>query len=55
VQMGAHRFCDAKATQCDETAGVAKFVHLWENKGGTWLITRVISYDHGPPRRSERR
>jgi len=51
VQMGAHRFCDSKATQCDETAGVAKFVHLWENKGGTWLITRVISYDHGPPRR----
>lgn len=50
VQMGAHRFCDFKARQCDETAGVAKFVHLWENKGGTWLITRVISYDHGPPR-----
>lgn len=49
LQIGAHRFCDAKATQCDGTSGgVGKFVHLWRNSGDAWTITRVISYDHAP-------
>jgi len=26
--------------------GEAKFIHLWQKKGGAWKITRVISYDH---------
>ena len=50
VEIGAHRFCDSKAKRCDETSGVAKFVHLWQNKDGAWTITRVISFDHGPSR-----
>jgi ketosteroid isomerase-like protein len=49
LQIGAHRFCDAAAKQCDGTSGgVAKFIHLWQNRDGDWKITRVISYDHGP-------
>lgn len=47
VEIGLHRFCDSKAKQCDETSGVAKFIHLWQYKDGEWKITRVISYDHG--------
>jgi Domain of unknown function (DUF4440) len=49
LQIGAHRFCDAKTKQCDDTSGgVGKFIHLWRNTGGAWRITRVISYDHAP-------
>lgn len=49
LQIGAHRFCDAQAKHCDDTSGgVGKFIHLWQNSGGTWKITRVISYDHAP-------
>ena len=51
VQIGAHRFCDAKSTSCDgTTGGVAKFIHLWHEDKGDWKITRVISYDHAPAR-----
>jgi hypothetical protein len=49
LQIGAHRFCDVTAKQCDDkSGGVAKFIHLWQSKEGAWKITRVISYDHAP-------
>jgi Domain of unknown function (DUF3471)/Domain of unknown function (DUF4440) len=28
--------------------GLAKFNHLWLLKDGTWKMTRILSYDHGP-------
>ena len=48
VEIGAHVFCDPRQTAvCDAArSGVAKFVMLWQNAGGTWTLTRVISYDH---------
>ena len=47
LQIGSHRFCDVKAVKCDpKTSGIARFIHLWENKEGAWKITRVLSYDH---------
>ena len=46
VEIGIHRFCDPKMGKCGEGSGEAKFIHLWENKNGTWQLTRVISYDH---------
>jgi hypothetical protein len=48
VEIGAHVFCDPRQTPvCDAArSGVAKFVMLWQNAGGTWTLTRVISYDH---------
>lgn len=45
VQMGVHRFHHPGAED-REPVGEAQFVHLWQNKSGTWKITRVISYDH---------
>lgn len=45
VQLGDHRFCEVGASKC---AGVARFVHLWQNNGGVWTVTRIISYDHQP-------
>jgi hypothetical protein len=47
VEMGVHRFYDAKSAQREPT-GEAKFIHLWQNTNGEWKITRVISYDHQP-------
>ncbi len=48
VEIGSHVFCDPRQTaKCDPAkSGAAKFVMLWQNDGGTWRLTRVISYDH---------
>ena len=47
LQIGTHRFCDARAKPCDDSGGgIGKFIHLWQNKEGAWRIARVISYDH---------
>ena len=48
VEIGSHVFCDLRQTaRCDpRTSGAARFVMLWQNDGGTWKLTRVISYDH---------
>ncbi len=43
VAMGAHRFCAVGTQKCE---GIAKFIHLWQNKDSIWEVTRVISYDH---------
>jgi hypothetical protein len=48
VATGLHRFCDARKYQtCVEgSSGVAKFVTLWRQQNGKWVMARVISYDH---------
>lgn len=46
VQSGIHRFCDPKPGKCGAGSGEARFMHLWQNSGGTWKLTRIISYDH---------
>lgn len=43
VEIGIHRFHHPG----DPTnIGEAKFIHIWHNTDGKWVITRVISYDH---------
>jgi hypothetical protein len=44
VEIGVHRFHPPGAGANE--GGDAKFVQLWQNTGGVWKITRVISYDH---------
>jgi hypothetical protein len=48
VEIGAHRFCDARRFKvCDPAhSGDAKFVHVWQQTGAGWKLSRVISYDH---------
>lgn len=50
VETGIHLFCDPKSLgatgKCGDGSGAARFTHLWRNKDGIWIITRVISYDH---------
>lgn len=45
VQMGVHRFFQ---TGVEGPPGEAQFIHLWQEREGSWRITRVISYDHHP-------
>lgn len=45
VEIGAHRFFHPNEDEM-KAAGDAKFVMLWQNKGGAWKLTRVVSYDH---------
>jgi ketosteroid isomerase-like protein len=44
VEIGVHRF--HHPGQSPDDVGEAKFVTLWQNKDGSWKVTRVISYNH---------
>ena len=45
VEIGVHRFYHPG----DPTnIGEGKFITLWHQKDGKWLVTRVISFDHHP-------
>lgn len=48
VEMGVHRFYELQGPNPTVASGEAQFIHLWQNQNGTWKVTRVISYDHGP-------
>ncbi|HYO83979.1 MAG TPA: hypothetical protein VES20_21425, partial [Bryobacteraceae bacterium] len=43
IQIGVHRFKHPKSGEPD---GIARFVHLWHFKDGSWKITRALSFDH---------
>jgi ketosteroid isomerase-like protein len=45
VEIGTHRF-QHPWVQDHGVVGEAKFVMVWQNKGGVWKIARVISYGH---------
>ena len=44
VEIGIHRF--HHPGRPEDGMGDARFVTLWQNKSGEWIVTRVISYDH---------
>jgi hypothetical protein len=46
VQTGVHRFYEVSAKGAGKLTGEAKFLHIWQNDGGSWRITRVVSYAH---------
>ena len=43
IAQGTHRFCQAVSGKCE---GLADFAIVWRNQGGTWEMTRVLSYGH---------
>ncbi len=43
IEEGEHRFCQIASGECE---GSAKFLMIWQHKGGKWQMTRVISYGH---------
>lgn len=44
MHIGTQRFCHVENGRQD--CGNSKFVLVWQQQGGTWKITRVVSYDH---------
>ncbi|HLH38580.1 MAG TPA: nuclear transport factor 2 family protein [Bryobacteraceae bacterium] len=46
VEIGVHRFYPPGHPQ--DPTGEAKFIILWRNEDGKWIVTRTISYDHKP-------
>jgi hypothetical protein len=42
IQEGQHRFSSGGSP----FGKPAKFLHVWQNKGGQWKLSRVVSYDH---------
>ncbi len=44
VEIGRHRFLHPGHDEIG--IGEAKFITLWQFKGGEWKVARVISYDH---------
>jgi hypothetical protein len=46
VEIGVHRFYELNGNHPDRPSGEAKFTHVWQQKDGVWVITRVISYAH---------
>lgn len=47
VEIGHHTFCPTDGAGLCKTPGApAKFVHVWRETGESWILARVISYDH---------
>ena len=46
---GEHVFYINETGKKEYLDGYGKFTHLWKYADGAWRMSRVISYDHGPP------
>ena len=46
---GEHLFYINEKGKKEYLDGYGKFTHLWKFADNTWKMSRVISYDHGPP------
>jgi D-alanyl-D-alanine carboxypeptidase len=45
LQSGVHHFY-LTANGKEQRVATAKFIRVWKNENGNWLITREMSYDH---------
>jgi len=48
IEIGRHRFCHKENGKDD--CGTFGFAMVWRKTGGSWKISRVLSYGHTPPR-----
>jgi ketosteroid isomerase-like protein len=46
IEVGQHRFVHQE--NGTDVAGTFKFVHIWQQTGGQWRLTRAISFGHSP-------
>lgn len=53
IQSGEHEFYIREPNKKDVLGGRAKFTSVWTKKDGNWLMSEVLSYDHGEPGRQE--
>jgi hypothetical protein len=52
IQTGEHLFFEREGVAgTEKLAGRARFAQLWViGPDGEWRLSRVLSFDHGPPR-----
>jgi hypothetical protein len=48
IVTGEHLFYVTPKGQPEFLDGRGRFVDLWQLAGGSWRMSRVLSYDHGP-------
>lgn len=49
IQSGEHQFYIREKNREDVLGGQAKFTSVWTKKNGNWLMSDVLSYNHGEP------
>lgn len=50
LQIGLHEFYAQEKDKAPYLTSVAKFTHLWIKQEDSWLLKRVLSYDHRSPK-----
>lgn len=53
IQTGEHQFYIREPDKKDVLGGRAKFTTVWTKKDGNWVMSDVLSYDHGEPNHAE--
>ncbi|MNK42273.1 D-alanyl-D-alanine carboxypeptidase precursor [compost metagenome] len=53
IQTGEHQFFIREKNKEDVLGGQAKFTSVWTKKDGNWMMSDVLSYDHGDPNRTK--
>ena len=54
ILTGEHVFYILEKGKPEYLDGLAKFTHLWILKDGSWKMTRILSYDHGPAKKENK-
>lgn len=50
IQSGEHRFYIREKNKDDLLGGQAKFTTVWLKKNENWVMSDILSYDHGEPK-----
>ena len=53
IQTGEHQFFIREKNKEDVLDGQAKFTSVWTKKDGNWLMSDVLSYNHGDPNKTK--
>ena len=53
IQTGEHQFFTREKNKEDVLGGQAKFTSVWTKKDRNWLMSDVLSYDHGEPNKTK--
>ena len=51
ILSGEHLFYIRETGKAERLDGRAKFTHVWLLKEGSWKMSSILSYDHGPASR----
>ena len=46
VEIGTHNFYRTLPGKPEKLTTVAKFMHIWQQDGKQWRVSRIISYAH---------